>query len=367
MLSTTSSDLGTNTNKHAEQSPSPLPSRNYLCTSCQISFPNGQEQRIHMKEQWHLYNLKRRIASLPPTTLDEFNLQIENCVEKHGGKNVKKDVGARESSTSSSKEDDSSSDGRQSASPFQCLFCSQSFASDDAGFAANLEHMRVSHGMSIPDSDMVLDMRSFVGYLATEVRVWHECLYCGATKPSTPSIQSHMRDKGHCELNLDREPELLDFWESPPWADGDEDEAAMVEQERPTNLSETKILFASSKVISSRHATSATKKARKRDPVASTVRTLPSSSGHAEFPPLLAAPLPPSNRQLARREEMGILGISLQQRQALVLAEKKAQRGEAVARRVREWVYAKGANSQKFDQVDNQMKWGKQNHKLLPR
>jgi pre-60S factor REI1 len=64
---------------------------------------------------------------------------------------------------------------------------------------------------------------------------------------------------------------------------------------------------------------------------------------------------------------MGILGVSVQQRQALVLAEKKAQRSEDVARRAREWAYARGANSQKFDQLDNRMKWGKQNHKLLPR
>jgi pre-60S factor REI1 len=57
----------------------------------------------------------------------------------------------------------------------------------------------------------------------------------------------------------------------------------------------------------------------------------------------------------------------VQQRQILVLAEKKAQRREDIARRAREWVYAKGANAQKFDQLDNQAKWGKQNHKLLPR
>jgi pre-60S factor REI1 len=64
---------------------------------------------------------------------------------------------------------------------------------------------------------------------------------------------------------------------------------------------------------------------------------------------------------------MSIIGISEQQRHALVLAEKKAQRSEAAAVRAREWVYAKGANLQKYDQLDNKMKFGKQNHKLLPR
>jgi pre-60S factor REI1 len=51
----------------------------------------------------------------------------------------------------------------------------------------------------------------------------------------------------------------------------------------------------------------------------------------------------------------------------LASAEKKAQRSKAMSRRAREWVYAKGANSQKYDQLDNRAKWGKQQHKLLPR
>jgi pre-60S factor REI1 len=181
------------------------------------------------------------------------------------------------------------------------------------------------------------------------------------------SIQSHMRDKGHCLLNLDREPELLDFWESPPWVDGDGDGAASaLEQERPTGLSATEIHFASGKVIGSRHAALKTKKAsRKRDLA---MRAFPPGSEDAESSsPLAVGPEMASGRQLARRDEMSILGVSVQQRRALALAEKKAQRSEAVARRAREWVYAKGANSQKFDQVDNQMKWGKQNHKLQPR
>ncbi|KAJ9634507.1 hypothetical protein H2199_008964 [Coniosporium tulheliwenetii] len=341
MLSATSSNLGTNADNYPEQSPSPLPSTTYLCTSCQISFQNGQEQRIHMKEPWHVYNIKRRIASLPPIPLDAFDIQIEKKID------ISEASTSRRSSSSSSDEEVLDNEGEQSASPFQCLFCSRGFASDDAGFATNLEHMRTAHGMSIPDPEMVVDMQSFVGYLATEVREWHECLYCGATKPSTLSIQSHMRDKGHCLLNLDREPELLDFWESPRWVDGDG--AAALEQERPINLSATEIRFASGRETGSRDESFAP------------------GSEDAESSPLAVGPQLASGRQLARREEMSILGVSVQQRQALVLAEKKAQRSEAVARRAREWVYAKGANSQKFDQVDNQMKWGKQNHKLLPR
>ena len=223
--------------------------------------------------------------------------------------------------------------------------------------------MRIVHGMFIPNPERLTDMQSFIGYLTTEVRGWHECLYCGVTKFSTLSIQSHMRDKGHCLLNLDREPELLDFWESPRWTDEDGDNTA---QREPTNLCETEIRLAPGRLISSRYADSATKKVfSKQGPAATLMRETVSEDRRPS--PLAVQPQPESARQLALRDKLSILGVSPQQRQMLVLAEKKAQRSEAVACRAREWVYAKGANSQKFDQMDNQMKWGKQNHKLLPR
>lgn len=281
-------------------------------------------------------------------------------------KKINIDQASARSRSRSSDEEVSDNESEQRASPFQCLFCNQGFANDDIGFETNLEHMRTAHGMSIPNPEMVVDMQSFVGYLATEVRLWHECLYCGATKQSTLSIQSHMRDKGHCLLNLDREPELLDFWDSPQLVDGDGTTA--LEQETPTNLSETEIRFASGKVIGSRHTAPAAKKAsRKQGVTASTMTALPPGSQDADLSLLPVGPQLASSRQLSRSDEISLLGVPLQQLRALVLAEKKAQRSEAVARRAREWVYAKGANSQKYDQLDNQRKWGKQNHKLLPR
>lgn len=262
---------------------------------------------------------------------------------------------------SSSDEEDPRNVGDQSEWPFQCLFCSNIFASDDAGFATNLEHMYADHGMSVPDADMVIDMQSFIGYLATEIREWYECIYCGATKSSTLSIQSHMRDKGHCLINLDREPELLDFWKKPRH-DTAED---LLQQEYPTNFSDTEIYLASGKVIGSRHATSMTKK--KRDPALTSLASVPKPTESLSSSSLTVGRHPSSSRQLSRREEMGIVGVSALQRQALILAEKKAQRSEQVAQRAREWVLARGANTQKYDQVDTKMKMGKQNHKLQPR
>ncbi|KAL8919700.1 MAG: hypothetical protein Q9208_006653 [Pyrenodesmia sp. 3 TL-2023] len=243
--------------------------------------------------------------------------------------------------------------------------------------------MHQVHGMSIPHPEkMAVSTQSLVGYLATVIRARHECLYCRTTKRSTRGIQSHMRDKGHCILNLDRgEPDLRDFWEeSPPQCVNRDDSAVapLEEHERlMTPLSPTEMRFASGKVIASRHAAPATRKmmSRKQGPAAASMvgGALPlvdSASSESSALPVVRPPQPASSgrQQLARRRsEMSILGISVQQRQALVLAAKTAQRNEVVARRVKEWVSAKGANAQKFDQLDNRMKWGKQNHKLLPR
>lgn len=230
--------------------------------------------------------------------------------------------------------------------------------------------MRAAHAFAVPDAEMVIDLQSFVAYLATEIREWHECLYCGAVKPSTASTQSHMRDKRHCRLNIDREPELQEFWEAracgaagitpPPLQRG-----------TPTNTAATEMRFPSGKVIESRHAAPTIQKScRKRSPVASsTVAVLPPAHGDevSESESPVAGQQQVPGRQLARREEMGIAGVSVQQRQALVLAEKKAQRSEAAAHRAREWIYAEAANSQKYDLLGNKMDVGKRNHKLLPR
>lgn len=179
-----------------------------------------------------------------------------------------------------------------------------------------------------------------------------------------------MRDKGHCFLNFDREPELLDFWEMPPPSlDTTTQEQG---QFHTTSVSSTELRFSSGKIIGSRHADAALKKAatKKRrallSPSPSTLQALPSASEDTSLPPLLD-PHPPKSRQLARREEMSILGITAQQRQALVLAEKKAQRSEAVARRARQWAYDRAGNAQKCDQINTTAKMGRQNHKLMPR
>ncbi|KAI9768387.1 MAG: hypothetical protein M1839_004124 [Geoglossum umbratile] len=48
------------------------PSHPFTCNTCQVAFRSGELQRGHMRSDWHRYNLKRRVASLPPIASEVF-------------------------------------------------------------------------------------------------------------------------------------------------------------------------------------------------------------------------------------------------------------------------------------------------------
>lgn len=48
----------------------------YTCNSCGLGFPTSEDQRQHMKTEWHRYNLKRRVAQLPPITEEVFDAKV---------------------------------------------------------------------------------------------------------------------------------------------------------------------------------------------------------------------------------------------------------------------------------------------------
>lgn len=290
-----------------------------------------------------MYNVKRRIASLPPISLDIFRDRVQ----------PKPELVEKES------DEESSTDTEEDVvSPRQCLFCPQTFDDDTDDCEDALEHMFTDHGLFIPDHTKLLDIECFLGYLATQVRVWHECLHCGTTRESTLAIQSHMKDSGHCMLNLEREPELLEFWEHAT----DEEGSAQSEIGRTRMVFGNELQLPSGKVVGSREISQRrTKAMRVRD-----VRLALRADPHSSQPP------EPTKKhghlQLTRRDEMGIQNINSQQRQALVLAAQRSQKSEEIATRAREWSYARQANSQKHDQAHGSLSWAKGGlHNLLPR
>ncbi|PYH93613.1 C2H2 finger domain protein [Aspergillus ellipticus CBS 707.79] len=48
----------------------------YTCNTCLVAFRGSDAQRDHMRKDWHLYNMKRRIAALPPVSQETFNDKV---------------------------------------------------------------------------------------------------------------------------------------------------------------------------------------------------------------------------------------------------------------------------------------------------
>ncbi|KAM6954683.1 cytoplasmic 60S subunit biogenesis factor ZNF622 [Aplochiton taeniatus] len=48
----------------------------YTCISCRVAFVDGEVQRAHYKTDWHRYNLKRKVADMPPVTAENFKERV---------------------------------------------------------------------------------------------------------------------------------------------------------------------------------------------------------------------------------------------------------------------------------------------------
>lgn len=258
----------------------------FTCASCHAVFPSGETQRSHYQSDWHRYNLRRKVADLPPVTEAVFGTKLEalnkgnaqqiadatrksydceacrkcfssvNAFEDHrrSGKHLERaaadspmTVRELQSATTTSAARPPPADAflaedtteeqigqivraRLAAghrlSPEECIFCPQRLPT----FEANVEHMTKQHGLYIPDLDFVEDLAGLLGYLADKVAVAFCCLYCPCTTSpfaSLESVRRHMFDKGHLKIRFDDEgmQELADFYnyEEVVSDDGDED------------------------------------------------------------------------------------------------------------------------------------------------
>lgn len=48
----------------------------YTCISCRVQFSDADVQRAHYKTDWHRYNLKRKVANMPPVTAENFQERV---------------------------------------------------------------------------------------------------------------------------------------------------------------------------------------------------------------------------------------------------------------------------------------------------
>ncbi|XP_029641653.1 zinc finger protein 622 [Octopus sinensis] len=48
----------------------------FTCISCRVVFANSELQKAHYRTDWHRYNLKRKVADLPPVTAVDFQHRV---------------------------------------------------------------------------------------------------------------------------------------------------------------------------------------------------------------------------------------------------------------------------------------------------
>ncbi|KAL7056997.1 hypothetical protein AAHC03_018955 [Spirometra sp. Aus1] len=201
-----------------------------FCPTCQASLPTA-DRRTHLKTDWHVYNLKRVVADLPPICEAEFSKKqaiflssvsapisgkkfhckcckksfnsqksysnhiaskqhqanIEVAKEKSASTPEQASAGAGTASAEkqdSTEEEEEEGNGTSFPLPVgACLFCDRSFAEEtrDASDAASrvLKHMTDCHRFCLPDADRLIDPVSLLAELGRLVGEEYACLACG--------------------------------------------------------------------------------------------------------------------------------------------------------------------------------------------
>ena len=82
---------------------------------------------------------------------------------------------------------------------------------DSTDIHTNVDHMRKDHGMFIPEQKYLADLDGLINYLYRKITENFECLYCHAIRNTAQAIQTHMRDKSHCMIAFDTEDEQVEI------------------------------------------------------------------------------------------------------------------------------------------------------------
>lgn len=337
------------------------PPKEYGCITCAAKFDGSEAQRAHMKGDWHVFNLRRRIESLPPTSAVELHEQSlpstrfsdtetspsfrRSCIAceqlytnrrtwhahlrslSHIRKSAEFDSQpSTETDTPPSpralpfKDDRSASDSEEEEdfTPRQCLFCTL----ESPSLEANLTHMSHAHSFFIPNAEDLIDVESLLSYLFAIISVFHECLFCGRLKNSTFGVRDHMRGKGHCKLNFEEDEELRYFYE-------DANKGADEGEEIPLPIEEDELHLPSGKIL--------TRRSHARTPHPKHPSSASSSRPQHQLPSSTALPPPPPpspDRRIVLRANTStsLLGLSPLRQRALFAVALKMEEVEARAR-----------------------------------
>jgi pre-60S factor REI1 len=310
------------------------------CGACSKVFYSKQVYQGHLRSQSHARNvavngIEDQSASQHAISVTEMNTISLETLDGSSAERFQETV-------------------EEEFTPSVCLFCT-TVSSD---MQDNLTHMQRNHGLFIPDQEHLIDIEVFLGYLFAIISEFQECLYCSVTKSTVEGIQHHMKDKGHCKINIKQGSEWQLFYEYPDSESETENSKSrmppshnMVDQITSTDelhLPSGKILGHRSQV--SYHRPNITTRASSPALTASTLAEgattspTPGATGSNETRP---------DQQLTVRKSdmLGMIGVSSQQQRALRPVEKMMLKRESQARDANQAGVQKTANRQKFFKV----------------
>ena len=241
----------------------------FTCISCRVVFDDVQGQRAHYQTPWHCFNLKRKLANLPPITLELFETKVaalkkqeEEEEKKNRRKRGKKshkyrskrprgvngnEIAGDEASTESEEvksvstteltqeeeEEEEEELLERRLEEARALETNESLfdAQVSKSMEKNLKYMARHWGFFIPDIESVRDLEGLMGFLGQKVGLGYCCLYCEKEFGSVAAVKQHMIDKSHCKLNWDDAGDsYAEYYYD--WEEEEEEEEQIVEVEQ---------------------------------------------------------------------------------------------------------------------------------------
>ncbi|EWZ79632.1 hypothetical protein BFJ70_g8096 [Fusarium oxysporum] len=277
------------------------------CSLCDVSFDNSQEHRVHAKSEAHVQALRNRAAASglieqPTEDSDAFS-HTSNDPEDERSSTDDETGDENETSGSAIPEFDST----------KCIICTH----NDESFDKSLIHMETAHGLRIPFRDhLIVDLETVIWYLYFLVATYRECIYCGTRRRTVEGIQQHMRDKGHCRIELT--DEMQEFYDLEGLKAHGRENAVSVDNES--------LRLSSGKILSHRDAP--TTKPRRTSPQEETQENRAPLPSHAASDALTArdkkdAALASQLARLSVKDQQSLMHLTSSEQRSFLLQRKK--------------------------------------------
>ena len=334
----------------------------FLCSACSASFTTNTQRREHMRTDWHVENVKRRVTTLPPINQEEFELAKAPVIARSTSKtprnykphyDPKAELRHIDIADDEDEEDGNSSDQEtHHSNAAKCLFC----LSLSATIEENIDHMEHQHGFRIAAIEELQEgLEPLLWYLDIVINRFLSCLYCSRTKHSAEAIRAHMLGKAHCMLDMSPASEYLEFWDTSSVADDDSEhtptfEPRLKEEMGSRMLSPDEMMLQSGRVATSRKGD--IRPVRHTKLQASAAESALVSTSPQE--PRQSEPVEPKMSKemqlMSSKDRMAIAGLSNAE-QRVVLATQRKLRSQAFRETsARRWIFEKAANKQQHSQ-----------------